>query len=81
MHRKSHFFLKQTPNEAEAGKCKEVTKTDGVKGEASKSFPVDWSVKAKMRVVSSHPLTWCTQLKTTEEAAGVTRFVNGNSQV
>lgn len=43
-------------------------------------LPVDWSLKTKLRVVSSRPLNWCTQLKSAEEANGVQQFVeNPNS--
>ncbi|XP_071135392.1 protein downstream neighbor of son homolog [Mytilus edulis] len=57
---------------------KEVKKEEPV---CTSTFPVDWSLKVKMRVVSSTPLTWCTQLKTMEEAVGVTQFTTGQKQV
>ena len=42
----------------------------------SPHLPVDWCLKTKLRVVSSRPLTWCTQLKSVEEASGVTNFIH-----
>ena len=38
-------------------------------------LPVDWSLKTKLRVVSSRPLHWCTQLKSADEAFGTEHFV------
>ncbi|XP_064629428.1 protein downstream neighbor of son homolog [Lineus longissimus] len=38
-------------------------------------LPLDWSLKMKIRFVSSHPFSWSSPLKTTEEAAGLSAFV------
>ncbi|XP_060592428.1 protein downstream neighbor of Son-like [Ruditapes philippinarum] len=43
--------------------------------EVSPFLPVDWSLKTKLRVVSSRPLHWCTQLKSADEAFGTEHFV------
>lgn len=38
-------------------------------------FPVDWSLKTKMRIMSPKPFSWNGKLKTSEEASGTTGFV------
>ncbi|XP_048769188.2 protein downstream neighbor of son homolog [Ostrea edulis] len=47
---------------------------------SSRPVPVDWSLKVKLRVVSKSSLLWCTQIKTAEEAKGLTDFVSNCSQ-
>ncbi|XP_041354100.1 protein downstream neighbor of Son-like [Gigantopelta aegis] len=43
-------------------------------------LPIDWSLKVKARVTSSSSLAWCTQVKTLEEAQGVTAHVHCTDQ-
>ncbi|OWF42711.1 protein downstream neighbor of son homolog [Mizuhopecten yessoensis] len=43
----------------------------------STDIPVDWSLKVKMRVISEKSLLWCTQLRTAEEARGISQFLTG----
>ncbi|XP_022089967.1 protein downstream neighbor of Son-like [Acanthaster planci] len=38
-------------------------------------LPLDWSIKSRVRFTSSHPFSWSTPLKTTEEANGISSFV------
>ncbi|XP_043267310.1 protein downstream neighbor of son homolog [Venturia canescens] len=38
-------------------------------------FPVDWSLKTKMRIMSPKPFSWNGKPKTSEEASGTTGFV------
>lgn len=44
-----------------------------LKGE--KYFPIDWTLKTKMRFMSSKSFPWNSKLKTSEEASGTTGFV------
>ncbi|KAK9503314.1 hypothetical protein O3M35_011913 [Rhynocoris fuscipes] len=39
------------------------------------TLPIDWTLRHKMRFISSTPLPWNKTLKTCEEASGVTGFV------
>lgn len=43
--------------------------------EGSKTFPLDWSIKSKIRFTSSKSFTWCGTLKTLDEAKGLSDFV------
>ena len=65
----SGIFIKNT----NVFKCLQAVSDQ--KTELSPQLPVDWCLKTKLRVVSSRPLAWCTQLKSAEEAAGITHFV------
>jgi hypothetical protein len=38
-------------------------------------IPVDWSLKTKVRFISSKPFAWSQKLRTCEEASGITGFV------
>ncbi|XP_076356999.1 humpty dumpty isoform X2 [Tachypleus tridentatus] len=40
-----------------------------------RQLPVDWSLKTKVRFISSKPFPWKGSLKTSEEASGTTGFV------
>ena len=42
----------------------------------SDELVVDWNIKLKARFTSRAPFTWCSPLRTMEEAAGVTSFVH-----
>ncbi|XP_045196207.2 protein downstream neighbor of Son-like [Mercenaria mercenaria] len=60
---------------------KQSTSSDEKKvkdNEVSPFLPVDWSLKTKVRVVSSQPLNWCTQLKSADEAYGMEHFVKNS---
>lgn len=48
---------------------------------SSRPVPVDWSLKVKLRAVSKSSLLWCTQIKTGEEAKGLSDFVSNIDQV
>lgn len=41
----------------------------------SDSLPVDWSLKSKARFISKKQFSWMSNLKTSEEASGITGFV------
>ena len=47
-----------------------ITKNDG-----SEMFPLDWSLKTKVRFTSSKTFNWCGTLKTFDEGAGMSNFV------
>ena len=53
--------------------AEEETPTDGVEG--SDSFPLDWSLKSKVRFTSSKSFNWCGTLKTRDEGQGLLNFV------
>lgn len=53
---------------------KEEVKEDHIK---DVNVPVDWSLKVKLRVISEKPLLWCTQLRTVDEARGISQFLTG----
>lgn len=38
-------------------------------------IPIDWTLKSKLRFLSSRPFTWNQKLKTSEESSGITAFV------
>jgi len=40
----------------------------------SKTFPLDWSLKTKVRFVTESSLTWCGLLRSTEESHGSDSF-------
>ena len=42
-------------------------------------FPVDWSLKTKLRFTSSRSFSWCNTLKTKEESKGLAMFVRCGS--
>ncbi|XP_046832699.1 protein downstream neighbor of son homolog [Vespa crabro] len=50
-----------------------VPEVEVPKGE--KYVPIDWTLKTKMRFMSSKPFPWNSKLKTSEEASGTTSFV------
>lgn len=56
-----------------AERTKEETPTDEVEG--SETFPLDWSLKSKVRFTSSKSFNWCGTLKTLEEGQGLSNFV------
>ncbi|ELT98409.1 hypothetical protein CAPTEDRAFT_203669, partial [Capitella teleta] len=41
----------------------------------SPTFPMDWSLKTKIRFLSDRPFQWCCPLKSSEEAKGLETFV------
>ncbi|KAG1680278.1 Protein downstream neighbor of son [Nymphon striatum] len=41
----------------------------------NKCLPIDWSLKSKARFISKKPFSWTGNLKTSEEASGITGFV------
>ncbi|KAL9968286.1 hypothetical protein ACROYT_G026640 [Oculina patagonica] len=43
--------------------------------EASTTFPLDWSLKSKVRFTSSTSFNWCGTLKTQDEGEGLSNFV------
>lgn len=45
-----------------------------VKAQGEKCIPIDWSLKNKMRLLSSKPFLWNQKLKISEEASGITAF-------
>ena len=51
----------------------EETPTDEAEG--SESFPLDWSLKSKVRFTSSKSFNWCGTLKTRDEGQGLLDFV------
>lgn len=48
--------------------------------EASTTFPLDWSLKSKVRFTSSTSFTWCGTLKTQDEGEGLSNFVRCQSK-
>ena len=48
------------------------TEKGGLKG--SETFPLDWSLKYKIRFTSQKSFNWCGTLKTVEEAEGLSNF-------
>ena len=56
-----------------AKQAEEETPTDEVEG--SESFPLDWSLKSKVRFTSSESFNWCGALKTRDESQGLLNFV------
>ncbi|KAK3585598.1 hypothetical protein CHS0354_036785 [Potamilus streckersoni] len=38
-------------------------------------LPIDWSLKSKLRIVSTNSLQWCCQLRSLEESQGIHAFV------
>ena len=38
--------------------------------------PIDWSLKLKLRVLSEMSLQWCSQVRSSDEAQGVSTFVS-----
>ena len=58
---------------AVAERVEEETTTDEVEG--SESFPLDWSLKSKVRFTSSKSFNWCGTLKTRDEGQGLSNFV------
>ncbi|XP_035687556.1 protein downstream neighbor of son homolog [Branchiostoma floridae] len=41
----------------------------------SRELPEDLSLKSRVRFTSPHPFTWCSRIRTTDQAAGVCGFV------
>ncbi|XP_061176544.1 protein downstream neighbor of son homolog [Saccostrea echinata] len=74
-------FFKAAQTQKLKDKSPKPLKTEKAQPTSCKPVPVDWSLKVKLRVVSKSSLLWCTQIKTAEEAKGVTDFVSGCSQV
>jgi len=56
-----------------AEQTEEETPTEEVEG--SESFPLDWSLKSKVRFTSSKSFNWCGTLKTRDEGQGLLNFV------
>lgn len=52
---------------------KNIPNPEAPRGE--KFIPIDWTLKTKMRFMSSKPFPWNCKLKTSEEASGTTGFV------
>jgi hypothetical protein len=44
----------------------------------SETFPLDWSLKTKVRFLSSTPFGWCTPLRGVDESKGVEDFVKNS---
>lgn len=42
--------------------------------EGCETFPLDWSLKTKIRFTSSNSFNWCGTLKTVDEAKGLSKF-------
>lgn len=56
-----------------AERTEEETPIDEVEG--SETFPLDWSLKSKVRFTSSKSFNWCGALKTRDEGEGLSNFV------
>ncbi|XP_033740596.1 protein downstream neighbor of son homolog [Pecten maximus] len=70
-------FFKEKQKAQSSQKCielQEEVKQDIIRNEI---IPVDWSLKVKLRVISEKPLLWCTQLRTVDEARGISQFLTG----
>ncbi|XP_062605339.1 protein downstream neighbor of son homolog [Saccostrea cucullata] len=74
-------FFKAAQSQKLMDESPKPVKTERTPSTSCKPVPVDWSLKVKLRVVSKSSLLWCTQIKTADEAKGVTDFVYGGSQV
>ncbi|XP_019623286.1 PREDICTED: protein downstream neighbor of son homolog [Branchiostoma belcheri] len=46
----------------------------------SRELPEDLSLKSRVRFTSPHPFSWCSRIKTTDEASGVCGFVRGQEK-
>ncbi|XP_060071651.1 protein downstream neighbor of Son-like [Ylistrum balloti] len=74
-------FFNNKQKEQLTKKRLELKTEDKQESDGLLDIPVDWSLKVKLRIISEKPLLWCTQLRTTDEARGITQFLKGNLDI
>ena len=50
------------------------------RSDSTPAFPLDWTLKTKVRFVSPFPFSWTQSLRPQQEACGLTNFLTGSHQ-
>ncbi|KAI8520572.1 hypothetical protein Bbelb_003260 [Branchiostoma belcheri] len=69
----------EPPKDSQA-QVEEKEMPESLTQDGSRELPEDLSLKSRVRFTSPHPFSWCSRIKTTDEASGVCGFVRGQER-